>query len=51
MHVNKRPVDMNSVCPSLQSHSSPEGGTLYTRLDVIFVLSPGFGHQIGFSLL
>ncbi len=37
--------------PSLQSHLPPEGGALQTRFNVILVLSPGFGHQVGLSLL
>lgn len=49
--ANKKPIDMNSVCPSLQSHLPPEGVAIHAGLDVILVLSPGFGHQVGFSLL
>lgn len=42
---------MNSVSQPLQSHLPPEGGALQTRLDVTLVFPPGFGHQVGFSLM
>lgn len=48
---NKKHVDMNSFCPSVQSCLSPERGTLHTRLDVLLIVSPRFGHQVGLSLL
>lgn len=38
-------------CLSLQFLSPPEGGALHARLDCALVLSPGFGHQVGFSFL
>lgn len=46
----EKDVDMYSLC-WLQSRLPPEGGALHTRLDVYLILSPGFGHQVGFSLL
>ena len=48
---HKRHVDMNAVCPSLQSHSSPEVGAIHTGLDVVLVVPPWLGLQVGLSLL
>lgn len=50
MLTTEKDVDMNSLCWS-QFRLSPERGALHARLNVYLILSPGFGHQVGLSLL